>query len=113
MMQDTKDIVIADTQACDVLPDDSTMNAPSKQQIALVERDVFVQQVHAASGRRVGRPCSSSKALRASWTASVIAAFDILPPPQRCRMKSQERPRSTSASTSATKTLVPLKVSLP
>jgi hypothetical protein len=39
----------------------------------------------------------------------VMAAFVILPPPHRRTMKSQDNPRSTSASTSATKTRVPFE----
>jgi len=47
-MQQGDDIVIPDTQRSDVLSDHPAVNAPRPQDIALVQRDVFIQKIHAA-----------------------------------------------------------------
>jgi hypothetical protein len=55
----------------------------SLPELKTVQRDVFIQQIHAAVGSEARRPSSRKKALRAKRTASVMAAFVILPPPHR------------------------------
>ena len=112
-VQQRQNIVISDAQVCYILSNNPAVDAPTSKQVTLIERDVFVQEIHAALEREASLPSSSSKAWRASCTASVTAALQIFPPPQRCKMKSHDNPRSTSARTSATKTRVPLKVGFP
>src|SRR5438128_1678796 len=91
-VQQSQNVVVPDTQARYVLSDDTAADAPGSEQVSLVQRDVFVQQVHAALGRRAKPPSSSSRASRASCTASVTAALQIFPPPHRYRMKSHDNP---------------------
>ena len=113
LMEDCQDVIVPDADSGDVLSDYTAPNAPTSQKIALVQRHIFVQDIQAARGIEARCPCSSNNASRARWTASATAALLIFPPPQRCNMKSHDRPRSTSAKTSATKTRVPLKVGFP
>src|SRR5260370_200070 len=82
-------------QAARALAGGPGIDGPSPKEVGLIQRDVFAQDVHAGLGREASRPSSSSSASRASCTASVTAALQILPPPQRFKMKSHDNPRST------------------
>ena len=118
-MQQREDVVVSDAHIGNVLSDDPAMNPLGSENVSLFQRDILVQKIHAAleSGTRgalgARRPSSFKRAFLAKCTASAMAGLVILPPPQRRTMKSQERPRSTSARTSATNTLLPLKVTRP
>src|SRR5205823_2829655 len=86
-VKERQDVVITDTHPSNVLSDYPAMDTRRPKDIALIQWDVFVQDVHAALGREASRPSSSSRAWRASCTASVMAALVSLPPPQRWMMK--------------------------
>ena len=82
--QQRQDVIIADSLVAKVSRDGSEANVPLPQQIGLVARDIFVQDVHAtAATSSVRRPSGSSRARRASWTASAMASLAIFPSPHR------------------------------
>src|ERR1051325_6910712 len=86
-----QNVVVPDAQLGDVLANNSAKNPSRPEQIALIQRNVLVQEVHAAAERETKPPLSSNSALRARCTASVMAALLILPPPHLCTMKSQDK----------------------
>jgi len=118
-VQQDYDVVVISAELGKVPSDQPAMDAPGAQQVALVHRDVLVQNVHAALGRRdpsergTSRPRSSSQVVRERRSASAMAALVSFPPPHRRMIKSQDKPLSMSSRTSETKMRVPLKVTFP
>jgi hypothetical protein len=93
---------------------------PTVKHVALVIREVFVQQDHtvagaSVSGEKAGCNCprSFSHARPANRTASLTAAKGMRPPQRVLQMKSHVRPAATSSRTCQTMMRVPLKVGLP
>src|SRR5260221_6270047 len=70
MMQERHNVVVTDAEIRHIHADDPAPNAPCSQNVALVERDIFVQQIHAAlAGCAVSGPSSSSHPVSSRCTA--------------------------------------------
>ena len=50
-VQQTDDVVIADARLGDLSPNNAARNTPGPEEVELVQRDILVQEIHAAFGR--------------------------------------------------------------
>ena len=109
-MEQGDNVWILNTVPGNVAADLPIRYPPLAQQRCLVEREVLVEKIQAASRRR---PCLSSSARRASLTASATAASGMRPPHRSRQINSHECPSTTSSNTCHTMMRVPLNVGRP
>jgi hypothetical protein len=108
-VQKRNDFLIRHAWAPDFMSDLTDSNAPASQELPLILKDIFIQNIHRAGTRSSWWFIKTS---RASRTDSAIASW-LTAPRQFSMMASQDMPFATWSRTSATRMRVPRKVGAP